>query len=141
MERLIKVIYAVAALMLAHTALAQDINKDESFDNAIIDAVQVYTDGHHEQALSMFNAILDKNPDNDAAWYYRGLCELGLDKISDGEESIRIASALDTSNFWYRERLAVIYSATNQKDRAIKEYESLIKSFSIGKSLYNQWGL
>ncbi len=95
--------------------------------NSMVDAVQKYSDNDFKGAAEMFRSIISAEPDNDAAWYYYGLCELSLGN-RDGLEMLRKAAALDTANYWYKDRLAVSYAATGQTELAISMYEELLKA-------------
>lgn len=98
-------------------------------DNQLIDAVQTYTEGNYKKALAEFSNIVWNNKENDAAWYYKGLCEIYLNQPTAAQDDIKKAIALDSANFWYREALARIYGATGQKDLTIAAYEKLVKDF------------
>lgn len=73
----------------------------------------------------MFEAILSENPQNDAAWYYKGLCQMSMGNEADGEVSLKKATELDSANYWYRDRLALAYSVKGKREEAIGEYERL----------------
>lgn len=98
-------------------------------DNQLIDAVQTYTEGNYKKAIAEFSNIVWNNKENDAAWYYKGLCEIYLNQPTAAQDDIKKAIALDSANFWYREALARIYGATGQKDLTIAAYEKLVKDF------------
>lgn len=102
----------------------------------LIDGVQLFTDQKYSQALDIFKALTDSDPQNDAAWYYRGLSEFYTRKAAEAEVSLRNAIALDSTNYWYRDRLAVLYSAMRQPARAIREYEKLLEDFPKKTDIY-----
>lgn len=60
-------------------------------DGRIVNAVQMYEDENFTGAKTMLDAILKTSPDNDAAWYYRGLCNMRLKKAADSERDLKQA--------------------------------------------------
>ena len=102
----------------------------------LVDGVQLFTDQKYPQALELFKSLTKVEPDNDAAWYYRGLSELYTRNVSDAETSLKKAIALDSTNYWYRDRLAVLYSMMRNPEKAIKEYEDLLEDFPKKTDIY-----
>ena len=95
----------------------------------LIDAVRLYTNGEYKKSELILSGITAKFPDNDAAWYYKGMCNLYLQRPGEAKTDIQRAISIDSSNFWYRETLARIYGAEKQTDLTISEYEKLAKDF------------
>ena len=84
----------------------------------------------------MLDAILKTSPDNDAAWYYRGLCNMRLKNAADSERDLKQAVALDSTNYWYRYMLAGLYGMTGRSVLTIDMYESLLRDFPKKSELY-----
>lgn len=103
---------------------------------ALVDAVALYDDARYREAALAFKAILDADPSNDAAHYYSGLCATFLGKPAEAVGHLREAVRLDSSNYWYRDRLARLYVAVSEPDMAIDLYESLIRDFPKNTDIY-----
>lgn len=124
---------AVLCILMAALQIAEAQDK---FENQLVDAVQYYSDGNYQKALSLLSEITRKDKDNDAAWYYKSLCEMYLNRPAIAQSDIKKAIAIDSGNFWYRETLARIYAATGQKELTIAEHEKLIKDFPKKNEIY-----
>ena len=105
-------------------------------DGLLIDAVQKYEDGQYQEAIALLDRIIKNSPDNDAAWYYKGLCGIKLKNASVAEEGLKKAVSLDSVNYWYRYMLAGLYGMTGRNDLTISMYESLLKDFPKRGELY-----
>ncbi len=102
----------------------------------LVDGVQLFTDRKYSQALEIFKKLTTAEPDNDAAWYYRGLSELYSRNVQDAESSLKKAVQLDSTNYWYRDRLAMAYTMMRQPQKTIAEYEKLLEDFPKKTDLY-----
>lgn len=105
-------------------------------ESLMVDAVQKYEDGNFKEAEAIFSVIIDASPENDAAYYYKGLCDLYMGNTKDAEAELREAVRLDPDNYWYRDRLAVLYSMTGQDELTISIYESLLESYPRKTEIY-----
>lgn len=105
-------------------------------DGRIVNAVQMYEDENFTGAKTMLDAILKTSPDNDAAWYYRGLCNMRLKNAADSERDLKQAVTLDSTNYWYRYMLAGLYGMTGRSVLTIDMYESLLRDFPKKSELY-----
>lgn len=102
----------------------------------IIDAVQLYSDGKYSEALGLLSRMTASNPSDDAAWYYKGLCEAMLQRNADAKKSLSKAVELDGTNYWYRERLATIYALDGEEDLTIAQYEALLREFPKKRDIH-----
>lgn len=118
----------VIILFLLSVAVPQSFAQGKGEDD-YIDAVQLYTDGQYAKADSLLDKVIEADPSNDAAWYYKGLCEMYLGKKDDALASLEKAVAADSSNYWYMDRLALAYSTSGKTDSAVSEYEKLTELF------------
>jgi len=118
---LIIIIASVIGFLLPGTLKAQDAE--------LVDVVQLYQDGQYQSARAKASAIAKQYPDYDAAYYYMGLCDLFLNNAELAQAELKTASTLDPKNYWYRDRLAVAYSATGDDDLTIDTYETILKDF------------
>lgn len=117
------------------TGMAQ--TKDQSFyENQVISAVEKYDSQDFAGAAEILRKVVGEAPDNDAAHYYLGLSEFCMKNMEEAEAQLKTAIQLDSTNFWYRYRLALVYSATDRKELTIKMYEDLLKDFPKKNDLY-----
>ena len=105
-------------------------------ENHVLDAVQKYDSGNYDAAIGILNAVLEKDPDNDAACYYLALSYLFKKELDAAESFLKRAVDLDKSNFWYRQRLATLYSMTSRGELAIDIYEKLLADFPKKSDIY-----
>ena len=85
----------------------------------LITAVSNYNDGKYASAAKMLDELISQSKDNDAAWYYRGMCAVYENDRVVAETCFKKAVELDGKNFWYRYRLASLYVALSEHDMAI----------------------
>ncbi len=98
-------------------------------ESLLIDAVQDYESGNYQNAVARLSAVETLAPDNDAACYYLGLCYHFLGQDDEAEKQLEQAVRLDSMNYWYRDRLAAVYSVNDKMDKAIATYEDLLKDY------------
>lgn len=111
-------------------------DRESIYENRIMDAVEKYNSNDFQQASQMLRKVVEECPGNDAAHYYLGLSEFCLNHTSVAEAELKKAVELDPGNFWYRYRLAMVYSATERKELTIGIYEDLLKDFPKKNELY-----
>lgn len=109
---------------------------EKALDDKLIDAVQKIDDGNFSEAENMLTGILRLTPDNDAAWYYRGICGIRQKDAAGAERDLKKAVSLDSTNYWYRYMLAGLYGMTGRTILTIDIYESLLKDFPKKSDLY-----
>ena len=124
----------ISIVLLAVPAMAQDSSR--SLENMVVMAVERLNAGDKESAESMLKAVLEKDDTNDAAWYYLYQVALADQEIDLAEAYLTKAKDLDPDNFWYRYRLAQIYSHTSRQELAIDMYEKLLEDFPKESDLY-----
>ena len=105
-------------------------------ENDIITAVGYYDEHRFSEAALLLRETVGRNPENDAAHFYLGLAEFCLNDIDKAESELETAVKLDSSNFWYRYRLAMIYSASGKEELTLKMFEDLIRDFPDKYDLY-----
>lgn len=127
----------LVALTLTITASAQTrAAKALNGDGLLIDAVQEYENGNWKKASAILDEIIKTVPENDAAYYYRGLCSMRLNNATGAEKDLKHAVALDSTNYWYRYMLAGLYGMTGRAVLTTDMYESLLKDFPKKSDLY-----
>ncbi len=128
----------VLAGMLAASGLgySQSRTGSEAADSELIDAVAELNGKKYQEARKRLERITGTSPDNDAAFYYLGMCHLYLNETEGAKAAFRKAAGIDPSNFWYKERLARTYSLTGEDDLTIETYEELLKDFPKKNDIY-----
>ena len=114
---------------------AQD-HKDKFAENQIITAVNYYNDQKFQDAAVLLREVVRTVPENDAAHFYLGLSEFCMNHIENAEAELEEAVRLDSSNFWYRSRLAMVYSAAGKEELTLAMFEDLIRDFPDKYDLY-----
>lgn len=128
----------VMAGMLAASGLgySQNIPGGKTADSELIDAVAELDGKKYQEAKKHLERITGTSQDNDAAFYYLGMCHLYLNETDEAKAAFRKAAMIDPSNFWYKERLARTYSLTGEDDLTIETYEELLKDFPKKNDIY-----
>jgi tetratricopeptide (TPR) repeat protein len=104
-------------------------------ENIILTAVEKLNDKEIDVAKAILSDLVAAGTSYDAAWYYMGQVAIYENDIALAEECFRKASELDPGNFWYRYKLARLYSYTS-KEVAIEMYEKLMDDFPKKSDLY-----
>ena len=130
----------ILTLVLLHAAqnfaYSQDSRPKSSLENLLVTAVARFNEGDIDVANGILAKVTAEDPSNDAAWYYLALTELDKKDISKAEGCFRKAVELDPKNFWYRYRLAKLYSLTQRQELTIDMYEKLLDDFPKKSDLY-----
>lgn len=128
----------VAMLVFAGTAYSQDFAGKDSRNGtaAIIEAVSAIDKGKLDEAMRTLRKVTASDPSNDAAWYYLGICQIYKRNLPEAQKSLKAACDLDSTNYWYRDRLAVAYSMAGEDDFAVATYEKLLKDFPKKNDIY-----
>lgn len=93
-----------------------------------IRAMSAYQSDDLENAEALFKKELEQNPDNDAAWYYSGSIQSRLHRdYTAAEEYLKKAISLDSTNYWYRYNLALLYGATDRMELCVSLMEKLLE--------------
>ncbi len=120
----------------AYSQKASDSRRSRLEEAQLIQAVEDYDNGSYVDAARRLLRIIDSNPRNDAAHYYLALCLVESGNYDAVEHELKKASEIDPSNFWYRQRLAIVYTYTRQYAPAIAIYERLLEDFPKKSDLY-----
>ena len=131
------ILSTIAALLgILLTATAQSVRPESVYENMLLEAVSRYNSQDLDGAQKILNEIVAGDQNNDAAWYYLAMTYIGKGEIALAEEFFRKAVEIDGSNFWYRYRLARIYSLTGRPELAISLYEGILEDFPKKSELY-----
>ena len=115
---------------------AQTERPEARHENMILSAVERYNEKDADAAMDILKEIVAEDPENDAAWYYLGQCAVLKNDLETAEQSYRMAAELDPGNFWYRYRLAKLYSVTYRPELTTSMYEKLLEDFPKKSDLY-----
>lgn len=124
---------AMLACCITIPAQAQDA---KTVDSSLIDAVALFNRQDFKGAMQLLKPLAAASPDNDAVFYYMGLCSIYANDAESAEMYLQEASRLDPSNFWYRDWLGRLYTATRRPELAVEVTENLIKDFPKNTELY-----
>lgn len=132
-----KVLAVLAVILLsALSAYAQSSRPESGNENLVLSAVTRYNERDIKGAMTILKEVIADDPENDGAWYYMGQCAIADNDPETAEQCYRMASELDPSNFWYRYRLARLYSVTSRPELSIDMYENLLEDFPKKSDLY-----
>lgn len=130
-------LYIILSVMLLSSAAASGQSvRDRQIENEVITAVEKYDAKDFSGAASLLMQVVAKAPDNDAACFYLGLCEFCMGHAAKAEEWLKKAVSLDPSNFWYRYRLAMVYSAAGKPELTTVMFEQMLKDFPKKNEIY-----
>lgn len=138
MKMMKTIIYPMLAMLLCvsvHVS-AREGEKARIAENRIITAVERYNERDFAKASEILRGVISEFPDNDAAHFYLGLSEFCRNRMDVAEAELKKAVDIDSTNFWYRYRLAMIYSATDRKELTTAMFESLLEDFPKKSELY-----
>jgi len=136
---LIALIFLAMPTMVFSQENKDSISKKENkikAENSYIHAVQLLNMGYLEDASKTFNSLVKTYPDEDAYWYYDGLCKLYQKDVTGAADCFKEAARLDPKNYWYRDRLAYTYSAMGDDDLTISTYEKILEDFPKKTNVY-----
>ncbi len=137
MKRLIYILLvSVVSAAAAVSAEAQNAWPEAEVENMILRAVETMNANDIAGAMGELGMIADLNPEADAAWYYLAQCAVMMNNLARAEYGFRKAAELDPDNFWYRYRLARLYSVTSRPELTVSIYEELLKDFPDKSELY-----
>lgn len=134
-----RIIASLLALCCLSSSLAFSQAKvDTSWkeDGKLVDAVGYIGDGQIDKAARLLKEVLVSDPGNDAAWYYLGMCSLYGRDVKGAQTAFKKASDIDPANYWYKDRLAMVYSMSGEDDLTIATYEELLKEYPKKNDIY-----
>ena len=133
---LIYIVCAVLPLLAVQRSGAQSFKAERALENQIIDAVSDFDAGRYAEAKERLETLVAVDPDNDAAYFYLGTTARMQNDLELAETGFETAVQLDSSNFWYRHRLAGVYAMTDRKELTVEIYNGLLKDFPKKSDLY-----
>ncbi len=136
MKRFIYILFVVFGMTASLMSEAQTSRPGARHENMILSAVVKINAGDYAGAGSILDGIIAEDEDVDAAWYYLAQCAVAEKDMEKAERCFKMASELDPDNFWYRFRLAKLYSVTSRPELTVDMYEKLLKDFPDKSDLY-----
>ena len=136
MKKYTYIILPLLLLFISFGASAQKERPEARHENMILTAVERYNEKDADGAMAILKEVIAEDPENDAAWYYLAQCSVVKNDLESAEQCYRMASELDPDNFWYRYRLARLYSVTSRPELTISMYEKLLEDFPKKSDLY-----
>jgi tetratricopeptide (TPR) repeat protein len=137
MRKTMMAVAAACALIFSAIAPASAQSKKSlQVESGLVDAVALFDAGKFKEAASLLKVLSAADPANDAVRYYLGMSSVYLQDYDTAVAQLREAVRLDPSNYWYRDRLARLYTSTGQPELAIDIYESLMKEFPKKTDIY-----
>ena len=127
---------ACALIFSAIAPASAQSKKSLQVESGLVDAVALFDAGKFKEAASLLKVLSAVDPANDAVRYYLGMSSVYLQDYDTAVAQLREAVRLDPSNYWYRDRLARLYTSTGQPELAIDIYESLMKEFPKKTDIY-----
>ncbi len=132
-----KYIYIIFTLLaVSHLSHAQSERPNAVKENTILTAVEKIHKEDYKGAAALLKTIVAGDPEMDAAWYYLAHCAIAEGDLEDAEQYLRMAAEIDPENFWYRFKLARLYSLTSRPELTIDIYEKLLDDFPDKSDLY-----
>jgi len=136
-RNIIYIVFSALTLLSASSLLpAQTVREGAEEGNMILTAVEKYNERDIKGARAVLDAVIAEDPENDAAWYYIAQCAIAENDLETAEQGLRMASEIDPDNFWYRYRLARLYSLTSRPELTVDMYEKLLEDFPKKSDLY-----
>lgn len=84
--------------------------RDVEVENALLDIVALLDEGNYAIADRDLDSLSKAYPDNDAVQYYYGVSRFSLRDPRGAATRLEKAVELDSTNTWYKETLATVYS-------------------------------
>lgn len=137
MNRFIYILFSVCLMSCAvQSAMAQNVRQEAKQENMLIDAVAAFNERKLDVSMAILEKLIAEDPENDAAWYYMAQCAIVKNDLKTAEQAFRMACDMDPDNFWYRYRLARLYTVTSRPELTLDMYEKLLEDFPKKSDLY-----
>lgn len=96
-------------------------------DDTLLDAVGLFSEGDYSAARDSLNLVVAADSTQDAAYYYLGLLDYSEKNLQGALDNFSRAYRSDTSNLWYQEALASVYSALGDNGASNQLYLELLE--------------
>lgn len=129
--------YILVVLLSLLTGAVSLTDAQSKYGALVVSAVEAYNAHDLAKAETILKKVLTLDPKNDAALYYMAMCHIAHSRADEAEVYLEAAAAADSTNFWYRQRLASLYAVTSRPELAIDMYEKLLADFPKKNELYS----
>ncbi len=117
------IVYCVlAGLFSCGIAAAQEINPD------FTEGVRLFQERSYNPAISKLEAVVQAEPDNEAAWYYLGVARYEQDKPQEALEALQKAYELRPGRPGTQLHVGMIYEQLGAYDEAIRAYQTELRN-------------
>lgn len=133
-----KTVFVIITVCLSFGAVFGAAGQEKGYndESMLAEAVNKFNNKDFAGAHRILGRLMEKDPENDAAFYYMGLVRFALGNESGAEAALKKAVSIDPGNFWYKYRLAVLYAKTGRPELTISMYERLLEDFPKKTELY-----
>jgi len=143
-NRTLQTIYILlVSILLSNNLLAQAPKtvpeKEVNVQKIFIDATKDKLLGKYEEAIVLYKEVLKLDKDNHAAAYEMARLYEVLDKDEKALTSIKMATALEPNNDWYKMLLSDLYHKNNKNKEAAEIYEQLATANPTSEFFYSKW--
>ncbi len=136
-----KYLFSLLISLFAISAYTQpDIysESDIEFQSLFLDAQIEKVKGNTEEQIEILKEILKRDNQSDAAYYELARAYVSQENYELAQKNALKATTIAPQNNWYLLTLAEIYEASNQRQKAISAYQSLIILEDKNPALYHK---
>ncbi len=108
-------------------------------DGIFIDANKEKLLGNYQNALDLFLAVIEKDPENSAAYYEIARIYRTQKKNNESVKYAKRAVELDGDNIWYQQLLADIYNSNLKLKEATEVWATIVKKNPDKIQFYYDW--
>lgn len=117
------IVYSVLAGLLAcGIASAQEINPD------FTEGVRLFQERSYNPAISKLEAVVEAEPENEAAWYYLGVARYEQEEFEAALEALQSAYDLRPGRPGTQLYIGLIYEELGAFDEAIRAYQTELRN-------------
>lgn len=119
------------SLFLPDRPLARVLTEPEQrkYNYFFLEATRLKNKQEYASAFNLYQHALAINPDGSAALYEIAQFYLFLRQVTQGQEALEKAVALDPDNFWYNQALVGLYESQGRQEEAIALLENMVVRF------------
>jgi len=117
------IVYCVlAGLFSCGLAAAQEINSD------FTEGVRLFQERSYNAAIRKLEAVVEAEPENEAAWYYLGVARYEQDEPQEALEALQKAYELRPGRPGTQLHVGMIYEQLGAYDEAIRAYQTELRN-------------
>ena len=103
--------------------------QQRKFDYFFMEAVKLKERGSLDEAFEVYNHCLEINPTSAVTLFELSKYYMYLQQYDRGEDALVKAVALEPSNYWYKNTLAIYYQNKGETEKAIDVMEGMVERF------------